>query len=169
MPGHMHAHHFMPHHFMMPWFLIGPSIMQLLLLASTIFWIWAMVDSVRNSRISGTARVVWLLVILFTHWLGAVCYFIFGRSPQPQTRYYQPPVYQHNYQAAHYYQPQQPVYYQSAPVRDVEYREYNQGYRPQERLQEHPQERPSSQERLTAWERYEEPQALYPEMPHQQQ
>jgi hypothetical protein len=44
-----------------------------------VFWIWMLIDAIKNPRLDGTERVVWVLVILFLHFLGALIYFFAGR------------------------------------------------------------------------------------------
>ena len=46
----------------------------------TIFWLWMLIDCVTNSAIQGTEKVVWVLVIIFTHFLGALIYFFVARG-----------------------------------------------------------------------------------------
>ena len=45
-----------------------------------VFWIWMLVDAIKNPRLNGTERIVWVLVIVFLHFLGALIYFFAGRS-----------------------------------------------------------------------------------------
>ena len=45
----------------------------------TIFWIWMLIDCLTNNGIPGSEKVAWVLVILFTHFLGALIYFFVGR------------------------------------------------------------------------------------------
>ena len=47
----------------------------------TILWIFALVDLLTKSRLDGTEKIVWLLVIIFLHWLGALLYFIIKPGP----------------------------------------------------------------------------------------
>ena len=64
-----------------PWIFggLGLVILGLILLAS-IFWIWMLVDSITNPGLDGTERLVWVLVIFFTHILGAVLYLLLARG-----------------------------------------------------------------------------------------
>ncbi len=55
----------------------------LLLLAATIFWMWMLVDSVTNPRLEQDRRIPWVLVVIFTHVIGAFLYLFFGR-PSPR-------------------------------------------------------------------------------------
>ena len=44
-----------------------------------VFWVLMLVDAIKNPRLSGTERIVWVLVIIFVNWLGALIYFLAGR------------------------------------------------------------------------------------------
>jgi hypothetical protein len=46
----------------------------------TVFWIWMIVDCIKNTRLSDTEKVVWVLVIIFLHFLGALIYLLAGRN-----------------------------------------------------------------------------------------
>jgi hypothetical protein len=52
----------------------------LLGLLATIFWVWMLVDCLQNASITGTEKIVWVLVIIFLHVLGAIIYFAVARS-----------------------------------------------------------------------------------------
>ncbi len=58
--------------------MIGPFGLSLILffLLSTII---ALIDIVKN-EFSGNNKIVWLLVVLFGNFLGAILYFIIGRK-----------------------------------------------------------------------------------------
>ena len=45
-----------------------------------IFWIWMLVDCLQNPRLQGTEKLIWVLVIIFLHGLGALIYFFVGRE-----------------------------------------------------------------------------------------
>jgi hypothetical protein len=53
------------------------GLFSLLLLA---FWVWMLIDCIRNRHLSDNERVVWTLVIVFTHALGALIYLLAGRN-----------------------------------------------------------------------------------------
>jgi hypothetical protein len=44
-----------------------------------VFWIWMLIDAIQNPGLSGSQRVVWVLVILFLNLLGALIYLLAGR------------------------------------------------------------------------------------------
>jgi hypothetical protein len=49
-----------------------------LILAAFVFWIWMLVSAIQNKGLNGTEKVVWVLVIIFLHFLGAFLYFLLG-------------------------------------------------------------------------------------------
>lgn len=58
---------------LLPAFLIG--------ILGTVFWIWMLIDCASNEPSQGNDKVVWILVIALTHFLGAAIYFLV-RRPQ---------------------------------------------------------------------------------------
>lgn len=48
-------------------------------IAASIFWIWALVDCAVHETNEGSTKVVWILVILFTHFIGAILYVLIRR------------------------------------------------------------------------------------------
>ncbi len=138
------------------------AIPSLFALIAMIFWIWMIVDCARNSRLQGSAKVVWLLVIILTNWVGALIYFFARRMRNriPHSQWYgwqgqqpnQPPV---------YYQPSKPPTYYQPPTSEP-YHEYQQGYGVA------PVERKQQASDATNWQHYEEPQSLYPQIPQQE-
>lgn len=62
--------------------MIGPWQLMLILVALFIFIVptlLALIDVLRN-EFNGNDKIVWLLVVLFGSFLGAVLYFIIGRK-----------------------------------------------------------------------------------------
>ena len=51
-----------------------------LMLAFFAFWIWMLVDCIRSKALSDGEKIAWTLVIVFTHALGALIYFLAGRK-----------------------------------------------------------------------------------------
>jgi hypothetical protein len=45
-----------------------------------VFWIWMLVDCLKNPRLQGTEKLIWVLVIIFLHWIGALVYYFVGRT-----------------------------------------------------------------------------------------
>lgn len=58
-------------------FVAGLSILGL---ASTAFWIWMLIDCATKEPDRGNTKAIWILVIVFTHWIGALIY-LFARRP----------------------------------------------------------------------------------------
>lgn len=69
--------------------LIGGAflIFLLIILASFVLWIWAIVDVVRTPdpvfTSAGQNKIVWAIVVVFLHWIGALIWLFAGR---PQLR-----------------------------------------------------------------------------------
>ena len=53
----------------------------LIAILGTVFWVWMLVDCLTKEPQTGNVKVLWVIVILFTHVLGAALYF-FIRRPQ---------------------------------------------------------------------------------------
>jgi hypothetical protein len=49
--------------------------------AAFAFWIWMLVECVSKEPDTGNTKLIWILVILFAHVIGAMIYF-FVRRPQ---------------------------------------------------------------------------------------
>jgi len=43
------------------------------------FWIWMLVHAISNNGLTDIEKLIWVSVILFTHFIGAVIYFLVGR------------------------------------------------------------------------------------------
>ncbi len=67
-------------------------VMLALGVASTVFWIWMLVDLLRRPdqqyAAAGHNKVVWLLVVIFGHFLGALIYLLVAR---PELQRFPPP------------------------------------------------------------------------------
>ena len=44
-----------------------------------VFWIGMLVHAIQNTGLSDTEKLIWVLVMIFTHFLGALIYFFVGR------------------------------------------------------------------------------------------
>jgi hypothetical protein len=49
--------------------------------AATIFWIWMLVDCATNESSAGNDKVIWILIIIFGHGVGALIYLL-ARRPE---------------------------------------------------------------------------------------
>jgi hypothetical protein len=74
----------------------GGEILFLLLapffLAVFVFWIWMLVSAIQNNGLTGTEKVVWVLVIIFLHFLGAFLYFLLGHPKRLHSTNAAPPT-----------------------------------------------------------------------------
>ena len=63
--------------------IFGLLLLPLLLMGigGTVFWIWMLIDCVTKEPSTGNDKIIWLLVIVLTHLIGALIYF-FVRRPQ---------------------------------------------------------------------------------------
>ena len=43
------------------------------------FWIWMLVDCLQNNKLQGNNKLVWVVVVVFLHFLGALLYFLIER------------------------------------------------------------------------------------------
>ncbi len=43
------------------------------------FWIWMLVHAISNNGLTDIEKLIWVIVILFTHFIGAAIYFFVGR------------------------------------------------------------------------------------------
>jgi hypothetical protein len=48
-------------------------------LAVFAFWIWMLVHAITNKGLGDTEKIIWVLVIIFLHFLGALIYFFVAR------------------------------------------------------------------------------------------
>jgi hypothetical protein len=56
------------------------GIAVLVFIALMIFWIWMLVDCATKESGQGNDKLIWILVIVLTSWIGALIYF-FARRP----------------------------------------------------------------------------------------
>ena len=68
-----------------PWIFGGLGIVAglavlLVILLLTIFWIWMIIEAITNHALDDTERLVWVLVIFFSHFIGSILYFVLVRS-----------------------------------------------------------------------------------------
>lgn len=56
-------------------------VIPLLALASLGFWLWMLIDCIKNEPSTGNDKIIWVVVILVLQFLGALLYLII-RRPQ---------------------------------------------------------------------------------------
>ena len=62
-------------------FFVGVPLVFLIIIAvGSLFWLWMLVDAITNAALNGTEKIVWVLVVLFLHFVGALLYFFLARS-----------------------------------------------------------------------------------------
>lgn len=60
------------------------NIFAIIALLTSIFWIWMLIDCATNANLDGTQKLMWVLVILFLHFLGGILYFAIARGSRPK-------------------------------------------------------------------------------------
>lgn len=55
-------------------------------LAATAFWIWMIIDVATNEPSEGNDKIVWLLIVILTNWVGALIYY-FVRRPERMRKF----------------------------------------------------------------------------------
>ena len=68
---------------------LGPLILLFVLAVSigtTIFWIWMIIDCVTKEPSEGNDKLIWILIIVLTNWIGALIYLLV-RRPQRIEQY----------------------------------------------------------------------------------
>ena len=61
-------------------FLISGAVGGLVGLLTFIFWVWMLIDAIKNPRLDGSQRVIWVLVVFFIPCLGSLIYYFVGRK-----------------------------------------------------------------------------------------
>jgi Phospholipase_D-nuclease N-terminal len=146
-----------------------------LIILSSVFWIWMIIDCINNKFLTDTTKAVWILIIVFTHLIGALCYLLAGRKPthaayptpqglpfqQPNGLYQQRPtsVPRPPYSQSHPGNAQSTINtpYQSDTQHN--YNAYQQGYQVPS---------PGTPPVQESWRQDDEPLATYPELPRQE-
>ncbi len=52
----------------------------LIVLAASIFWIVELIDAARREYSNPSMKIVWILVVLFGHFIGSVLYYAIGKQ-----------------------------------------------------------------------------------------
>lgn len=56
------------------------SVLLLLIgIGGTILWIWMIVDCATKEPSGGNEKLIWILIIVMTHWIGALIYLLVRR------------------------------------------------------------------------------------------
>jgi uncharacterized membrane protein HdeD (DUF308 family) len=51
-----------------------------------VFWIWMLVDAIKNQGLTEGEKIGWVLAIVFLHFIGAALYFFIGRPKRNVAR-----------------------------------------------------------------------------------
>jgi len=52
-----------------------------LLLGASVFWVLMIIECATKEPTSGNDKLIWILIVIFTHWVGALIYY-YVRRPQ---------------------------------------------------------------------------------------
>ena len=67
-----------------PFVIIMPLIVFFMGIVGTILWIWTIIDCVTRERSEGNEKLIWILIIVLTHWIGALIYLLVRRPKRIQ-------------------------------------------------------------------------------------
>lgn len=48
-------------------------------IGGTVFWVWMLIECATKESNEGNDKLVWILIIIFTHWIGALIYLLVRR------------------------------------------------------------------------------------------
>ena len=65
----------------MPFFVLFFGILFVIGIGGTVLWIWMLIDCATKEPSEGNDKIIWILVIIFTYWIGALIYLLV-RRPQ---------------------------------------------------------------------------------------
>ena len=65
--------------FMMLTSMLLPLFMLGFMIFGMFFWVWMIIDCATNQELEGNDKIVWVLVVVLTNWIGALIYFFAGR------------------------------------------------------------------------------------------
>jgi len=63
-------------------FIVVVLVLIVLAILTTIFWIWMLIDCLTNNYVNPDNKLLWVILIFFTHIVGALVYFFAVRLPQ---------------------------------------------------------------------------------------
>ena len=74
---------------MQPHSAIAPMIFFMLFfifgLITCAFWVWMIIDCATNPGLVGNEKLIWVLIVLLAHFLGALIYFFVARPKRYQS------------------------------------------------------------------------------------
>ena len=66
--------------FWFPFMAVGFGVFFIIGVLAFLFWVWMIVDCARRNFKNTPEKIIWLVVIVFGSWIGALVYFIVIRS-----------------------------------------------------------------------------------------
>lgn len=63
-----------------------PLILLAIFIGGTILWIWMIVDCATKEPSEGNDKLIWIMIIVLTHWIGALIYLL-SRRPKRIEQY----------------------------------------------------------------------------------
>lgn len=64
------------------------GLLEILILAYTVLWFWALVDLVRSKFQDSNMMLIWAVVLIFANPIGPFVYFILARNQKVSNRKY---------------------------------------------------------------------------------
>ena len=61
--------------------LLPMLIMLVIALPLFVFWVWTLLDTIKNEPSEGNDKLIWILIIVLAGWVGSLIYF-FVRRPK---------------------------------------------------------------------------------------
>jgi uncharacterized membrane protein len=66
---------------------IGPIMILIFVALSLILLLWALIDILRSDFKDSVTKLVWIIVVIFVPFVGAILYLIMGRGQKANTTY----------------------------------------------------------------------------------
>lgn len=61
-----------------------PAFVFLIMIGGTVLWIWMLIDCATKEPSEGNEKLIWILIIVLTHGIGALIYFLVRRPKRIQ-------------------------------------------------------------------------------------
>jgi hypothetical protein len=66
---------------------IGPIMILICVALSLILLLWALIDILRSDFKDSVTKLIWIIVVIFVPFVGAILYLILGRGQKANTTY----------------------------------------------------------------------------------
>ena len=67
-----------------PFKVVGTVVAIFLGVLFFIFWIWMIIDGIQRKFKNDLEKVIWIIVIIFTSWIGAIVYYFAIKQYNPK-------------------------------------------------------------------------------------